>query len=358
MIENLLARGRPFLLLRKSAFQQQAEQWKDFLPNVRPFYAMKCNDQPALLNWVRSEGWGFDCASLREIRTAQSLFSDILYANPVKNPLELEQLRRSEHMVTLDSLEEAKKLKALDYKGPVLLRIAVDDSDSLVRFSDKFGARIADIEQLSKNRLFTFAGISFHVGGLSKDPYAFYRAIMSSHQLLASKRTMFSSHPVLDIGGGFPGVNERFLFQEQSTCIKDALHETRFAQVFAEPGRYFATTCGTAYVPIIGKRRIGGVQCYTLDESVYGLFNNVMFDHFKLADNISVLDGAKDAPTEPTRLFGRTCDGLDVLGDVALPADLPVGTFLKVNNMGGYSSVAQSEFNGFPKSEVYVDELH
>ena len=44
-------------------------QWKATLPTVEPFYAVKCNEDPALLQTLAALGTGFDCASKVSRRT-------------------------------------------------------------------------------------------------------------------------------------------------------------------------------------------------------------------------------------------------------------------------------------------------
>ena len=62
-------------------------QWNELLPSITPFYAVKCNPDPVLLQTLASLGAGFDCASKQEIVTVLSLGVDpsrIIYANPCK----------------------------------------------------------------------------------------------------------------------------------------------------------------------------------------------------------------------------------------------------------------------------------
>lgn len=358
MIDTLLARGQSFLMLNKRSFVAQADLWRQCLPAVKPFYAVKCNDNPSILNWVREANFGYDCASPKEIFTALRLgvpVSDILYANPAKGPKELLAVQQAAPTVTIDNIFEARKLRELDYKGKVILRIAVDDSQSLVKFSNKFGAHGTDIEELYRSKMFRFAGISFHVGSMAKALSAFDHAIVRAEQVWQTYEAMFVKEPVLDIGGGFAGDDNDF-FKQQTRYIQYTAR--KFPTVIAEPGRYLATRCGTAYVPIIARRRINGMQCYTLDESVYGLFNNTVFDHYDVAKNISIVDCAGSIlASEPCMLFGRTCDGMDVIAkNVLLPKGLTTGTYLQFYNMGAYTNVAQSPFNGFKTSQVYVEE--
>ena len=57
------------------------------MPRVEPFYAVKCNNEPGILQLLASLGTGFDCASKAEIEQVLSLGVDpsrIIYANPCK----------------------------------------------------------------------------------------------------------------------------------------------------------------------------------------------------------------------------------------------------------------------------------
>ena len=38
-------------------------KWKQLVPRVHPFFAVKCNDAPGLLKVLARVGCGFDCAS-------------------------------------------------------------------------------------------------------------------------------------------------------------------------------------------------------------------------------------------------------------------------------------------------------
>lgn len=61
--------------------------WCSHLPSVRPFYAVKCNPDRAMLALLASLGSGFDCASAAEIDLVMSLGVSpdrIIYAHPCK----------------------------------------------------------------------------------------------------------------------------------------------------------------------------------------------------------------------------------------------------------------------------------
>jgi ornithine decarboxylase len=52
-----------------------------------------------------------------------------------------------------------------------------------------------------------------------------------------------------------------------------------------------------------------------------------------------------------TIVFGRTCDSGDCIGTDIPMYETNVGDIIQVKNMGAYTTVTASEFNGFPKAE-------
>ena len=55
--------------------------WREALPSVSPFYAVKCNDDPALLKTLAALGTGFDCAS----KVVHSCTSNRMYSQYKKS---------------------------------------------------------------------------------------------------------------------------------------------------------------------------------------------------------------------------------------------------------------------------------
>lgn len=121
----------------------------------------------------------------------------------------------------------------------------------------------------------------------------------------------------MDVGGGFPS-------GELTRNTIDALEITRDDplgyKVFAEPGRHFSAQTFYLLTRVLGKRLKSGMPCFHLNESVYHSFN------CNLMDGVS-FEGSKDqfygkvensnnvslAEMETSKLFGMTCDGLDII---------------------------------------------
>ena len=333
--------------------------WSFNLPSVVPHYAVKCNPDPKLIGLLRQYGFGFDCASQREL-SLMSPGDSVVYANPCKSDRDIAFAKaRGSPLTVIDSCEEIEKLDEYSYTGGALIRIKVDDSGSKMPFGAKFGAecdKIGMIGEYAKKKNIGLHGISFHVGSESGDPQAHKRAIE-----LAGKQCMkllAAGHHanIIDIGGGFVPEN----FTSQAANIRHAVLAKKGAglKFIAEPGRFFATEAQDLFVQVIGKKPAANKAGwrYTIDESLYGQFTNILFDHQEPRwVRIPRVEGAKGARGSGI-LFGRTCDSLDVIARSDDMEELEVGDWLWFPHMGAYTTVTASEFNGFPKPPVFLDD--
>lgn len=368
--------------MKKSSVQKQADIWMKYLPFVRPFYAVKSNNDHQLLRWITEvfepRFAGFDCASISEMENVRKISksAQIVYAQPCKTSTDLyASVRHGIKTTVVDSPEEMEKLREVSWKGDTLIRLAVPDTNSRQPFSKKFGAPlswISSIFDLSKRYKIPIKGLSFHVGSECENPEQFSKALKLCRLAMDLGVESNIKMDTIDIGGGFLPTNINLA--QVSSCI-----ESSRASLFpndispsgipinwiAEPGRFLSATCQTLYTPVIGKKR--GLPSddpeapefrYTLHESVYGYFSNIPFDGqkptFKVAHH-------KTPPIFPNRLhrailFGRTCDGADIINpNISLPL-LNTGDWLEVENMGAYTNVTASEFNGFPKPDmIYIE---
>jgi ornithine decarboxylase len=336
--------------------------WLFNLPSITPHYAVKCNPDPKLIGLLRQYGFGFDCASQREL-SLMNTNDLVVYANPCKSERDIAYAKeRGSPLTVIDSCEEVEKLDQASYKGGALVRIKVDDTGSKMPFGAKFGAdvdAVAKIAEYAKKKNIGLQGISFHVGSESANPDAHKKAIELA--VTQCEKLLSAGHmaTIIDIGGGF--VADKNLFTLQAAGIRGAVHAKRKAglRFIAEPGRFFATESQDLFVQVIGKKPAGGMRDgwrYTLDESLYGQFTNILFDHQEPRwVRIPQKEGAVGKKSSGI-LFGRTCDSLDVIARSDDMEELEVGDWLWFPHMGAYTTVTASEFNGFPKPPVFLDE--
>jgi ornithine decarboxylase len=347
---------------------QQYTTWFKHLPHVHPFYAVKCNPDPVLLKWMARRGVSFDCASARELYMVKEHIgghgfgSRILLANPCKTPNDIQVSKAlGVKRVTVDSVEELVKMHTEGYTPEVVVRLAVDDSGSACPFNAKFGLepeKAAEVALAAKSFHMSVVGLSFHVGSGSQQSRAFRTAVLTSKETwkeLAAKEIVGpADFKVLDLGGGWS--HEEGVFKEQAWHAKEGLKYGPLPlETIAEPGRFFAAPVQDLYVKVVGKKpRAGGGWRYTLDESIYGQFSCIPFDHAKpkMARLCLHTEDAEPRTTTDATFFGRTCDSLDWICNAIQMESLEVGDWLYVPTMGAYTTATATEFNGFPKPQM------
>jgi len=380
--EELLSRFRnpvlkSFVVIDRMKLQNQVQLWNKYLPQVMPYYAVKSNNNTTLMRWMTElfdNKMGFDCASINEMETARKVSKvvPIIYAQPCKTKLDIsESVRYGIQATVVDSPEETIKLAKSGWKGNVLIRLLVPDSDSKQPFGKKFGAPISWVPQIideAKRYKIPITGVSFHVGSECEKPDQFRHALRVCKLAMDIASESKIHMDTIDIGGGFlPSESNIAAVSSaiQSACDIHFHSNTSSAgkplKWIAEPGRFLSSTTQTLYTPVIGRKRSLPDDTtefrYTLHESVYGYFSNIPFDGQKPKFEIAY---QMNKPLIKNRLhksilFGRTCDGADIINpDIELPF-MEEGDWIRVENMGAYTNVSASEFNGFPKPDpVYL----
>jgi ornithine decarboxylase len=310
----------------------------------------------------------FDCASRGEIKQILELGikSDrIIYANPYKNISDIDYANNNSIPLTVvDSVEELNKLEKYK-KLNILIRVKVNDKDSLMPFSSKFGSDFEEtlqILKLAKKQNINISGFSFHVGSGCYNSNQYYDAVKMIYDIINKSKTnkiqYQHDYKIIDIGGGFSGDNDN-KFIDQANKINDALKlfkntPYRNIKFISEPGRFYMTKTHTLYVPIIAKRKVENKFFYIVDESLYSSFSNIAYDYakpeFKLIKKTPIISSSE----YDSIIFGRTCDSQDKLIEMKLP-ELQIGDYFEIENMGAYTTVSSTNFNGFDTTEkVYL----
>lgn len=343
---------------------KQHKLWTTHLPFITPFYAVKSNPEPLLLETLYKRGINFDCASLQELKLVKSvspiiLEDSIIYANPCKSLVDLRYAKDEFGSPTtvVDSIEELNKLVEVDYRGKTYIRITTDDSASKIPFSGKFGVpkeKVKDLGHYAKKKGIEIEGISFHVGSGGNNGEVYYKSIEVSKILNTFLQAQGHRADTIDIGGGFLSDESDFL--KKVKHIKDA-YDPKF-KFIAEPGRFFSSVSQDFFVKVIGKKPWSEGYRYTIDDSLYGQFSCIPFDHATpLWIRVSVDDDSV-RPRSRGLLMGRTCDSVDVIARSESMEELEIGDWLWFPQMGSYTNATANEFNGFPKPEallVYID---
>lgn len=342
---------------------EQINLWNTHIPDVRPYYAVKCNNDNHLIDILAKNKVNFDCASRGEIKQVLDLGisnNRIIYANPYKSDSDIEYaISNNIPLTVIDSIEELEKIK---YKNiETLIRVKVNDKDSLMPFSSKFGSSFEetiDILKLAKSYNKNISGFSFHVGSGCYNPNQYYDAIKMIYDIIYNTKSLNHNYKIIDIGGGYSGTDTNE-FIKQAKSINNSLklfkHSVNFLsniKFISEPGRYFMTKTHTLFVPIIAKRKTNNKIFYIIDESIYSSFSNITYDMGN--PKFELMNEPKSDKLYDCVIFGRTCDSADKILETQLP-ELNIGDYFEIKNMGAYTTVSATNFNGFETTEkVYL----
>jgi ornithine decarboxylase len=332
-------------------------QWATLLPQVMPYYAVKCNPDPEILRTLGDCGANFDCASPAEIRSILDLGISpkrIIYANPCKKESDIRFMWESGvTKTTFDSICELDKIARNAPEVECIIRLYANDPTAQCVLSNKFGAFPEEWEGLlahAASLKLRVTGISFHVGSGACNPDVYRHALEQSRQLYDLARTYGFNLEIIDIGGGFrnqtlPRMAESIQFAIEKYFYADTPMDSLPVTFIAEPGRYFAETIGTLYTKVIGVReRRNSIDLFITD-SLYGSFNSILYDHVQPTPE-SLNPVPIDVQHLPTTIFGPTCDGFDKILDSVMLPRFNYGDWLVWRNMGAYTIAGACDFNG------------
>ena len=354
----------PFYIVDLSKVEEQYKKWVKYLPTIQPYFAVKSNPDNIIINLLAKLGCNFDCASKTELKNALSIANNperIIFANPCKVSSHIIYARENNiSKLTFDCIEELEKIYNIYPSAQIILRICVDDTNSKCKFNSKFGCPLYNIPKIF-DRISTLkmnlVGFSFHVGSGCSDPISFYNAIKDCYETYKISKDYGFKISIIDIGGGFPGIDKHIRFADICENINKAIedffsYETKnnIIRFIAEPGRYFTESTHTLVLNVIAKKKEQNVIKYYLSDGIYGSFNCINYDHqtpefipLKRVDECDMSDLIK----YNTTFFGPTCDSLDCIYKDILYQELNIGDWLYVSNFGSYTVAPSSSFNGF-----------
>ncbi len=359
--------GTPVFILDHEQIRQNYRDFKENLPRVQAYYAVKANPDPEIVKTLYNLGASFDVASFPEFMVVYEnikrlpekerqdfIWDKIIYANTIKQEETLHELDQYKPLVTYDNIEELKKIRKHCPHAGLVLRIRVPNTGSMVELSSKFGAHPGEavdlIEEAFKSGV-VVEGLSFHVGSQCNNFENYMQALQLSASILKEAESRGHKIKILDIGGGFPvKYNSKVkafktLARKLNTEFKRLFPED--IEILAEPGRFMVATAGMLVAKIIGKAVRDGKTCYYLDDGVYHTFSGIVFDHCQYP-----LKAFKDGEKKICSVFGPTCDAFDTISVAEELQELEINDLVYAENIGAYSIASSTYFNGFPPAKV------
>ena len=362
----------PVYCLIPAKYREAAKRFLDAFPGDS-LYAVKANPHPYVLEQVHAAGIRhFDTASLGEVELVKSRYPDAIchFMHPVRLPghakCAFEKYAVTDYVVDCDyELDKLVAETGHPEKLRIFVRLSPQFGGAMLELSSKFGTTTQDGARLLKR----IAGLgakpclTFHVGSQCLSAFSYAQAIELARRTIVAAGIDIAA---LDIGGGFPAPDanaELPPFHWYFDTIREALTvlERGNLPILCEPGR---ALCGEGLSLITQVILRKGDRLY-INDGIYGSFDELTLPGFDVDYPVRVftVDAKHRAlplpgATKPFRIYGPTCDTLDVLPRPRmLPEGIAPGDFIVFDAMGAYTVAARSNFNGFyPDTWVQIGE--
>jgi len=351
----------PTLILDFDVINQTYDRFMANFPGGEVYYAMKANANPMISKLVVERGGNLEIASLPELERAVEAGASgerIICSNPIKNPVFLRRLKEvGIYATVVDSVFEVEKVAQHWPGSQVYVRLAVDNTGSVLPLAGKFGVdskTALELCDLARDLGLTPIGLSFHVGSQCLSPMNWVNAIRACGQLWRDAEARGHKFHFLNLGGGFPAGSyhdpEIPTLEDIAELVMPALKEhipyTPDFKLVLEPGRGLVGEGGRLTATVEGKALRGEEEWLYLD---VGVFNGLMETFEGFPPVIRVV--AEDVHKRPTRIYtvaGPSCDSCDVVATMVEMPEVHIGDRLVFLDAGAYVSEYAAPFNGFP----------
>ncbi len=384
--------GSPLYVIDRPVLVERAGQFmaafQNRIDDVKFFFAMKSNNNPAIAETLIGCGYGLDVSSGIELNLALSQKArHIIFSGPGKTDRELELAADNSHrvIVLIDSFGELDRLNLAAHKAGVTVRAGIrltTDENGLWR---KFGIPLNDLSRFgaeAKSRKnIDLCGLQFHTSwNMNPDnQIAFMRRL---GRTLADMDDDFrASIKFVDIGGGYwppqgewlqaegtPEGHLRQITRQESTsplehfclpatpidvfaqaigaAVREYIQPHVRATIYMEPGRWICHDSMHILLQVIDKK--------TDDLVITDAGTNAIgWERFE-TDYFPVLNLSRPGPEErQCHILGSLCTPHDVWGFAYFGEGIEPGDILMIPTQGAYTySLRQNFIKPLPKTVV------
>jgi ornithine decarboxylase len=374
-VEDVIAELKPIepvYVLQPAKFRAAAKRFLDGFPGD-PMYAVKANPAPLVVDLVWESGIRhFDTASLGEVRMIKTRYPGAIchFMAPVRltghAKAAFEDFGVTDYVVDSD-YELDKLLKEISdpAKIRIFVRLAAALGGALLELSSKFGTNPDEGARLLKRVVMAGAkpAITFHVGSQCLSAFSYAQAVEIARRTLDKSGVKITA---LDIGGGFPApyINSEIPpYLWYFDTIRESIEtlEIPGLPLLCEPGRALVAEGLSLITQVVSRKH----DRLYLNDGTYGSFDELTLPGFDVdyPNRVFTLDARGHVrglagTAKPFRVYGPTCDTLDVLPrPQMLPEGISPGDFIVFDAMGAYTVAVRTTFNGFyPDTWVQLGE--
>eukprot|EP00064_Thunnus_orientalis_P013768 superscaffoldBa00002294_g13808 len=328
--EQTLSEKNAFFVADLGVIMRQHVRWRTHMAQIRPFYPVRCNSSPAVIEVLAALGTGFICTNKFELELVQSHgipSEDIIYSGVCKQVSQIKYAAKNGiDLLVCDNEAELRKISRCHPNAKLLLQVSTEASNQDDEMSMAFGCTLKDCRHL----------------------------LESAKELGVQVEEIGFNMKILDIGGGFSGSETQLELINSAVMSMVDLYfpPSTGVSIIAEPGGYFVSSAFTLATNIISKEVVARDRQdqehddpspddepefqYFMNEGVYGSFASKLAETLIAAPSVHK-NTALDAPVFSSSLWGPSGDDLDQVVEHCLLPELNIGDWLMFSHAGAYS---------------------
>ena len=373
--------GTPLYVYSQNRIQKNYRRlnaaYRAHYPNFQIYYALKSNNNPAIVKILAEEGAGADASCIPEILIAEQTgisSEKILYSGVYNANRDLKYAVENRVRLNLEDISQLDRLSSISIPDSLCFRInpglGGSGAEGLIFAGPdaKFGIIERDVEQAyakAKKLGVKRFGIHMMTGSNILSPEYFEEVVEKLLDIAGPiSQKLGISFDFIDIGGSL-GVPYRP--EDQEIDINDVAHrvvrklreklefyQMGEPQLIHEPGRYLVCDAGIliAHVTSIknGYKKFIGLDAgmhTLLRPALYGAYHHILYANDLNAENNQVVN-----------VVGQVCENSDIFAkDRLLSSKVAVDDLLVFLNTGAYGYCMSSQYNSQPKAaEVLVNQ--
>ncbi len=370
----------PFYLYRKAILQATCEAIKTEIAdtNFHVHYALKANNNQALLEIIQAYGFGADCVSGNEIRHAlKNNFAKekIVLAGVGKSDKEINDAIDADiFSLNIESIEEITIINELAMAKNKIVNIALRVNPNVIANTHKYittgletnknGILFSDLDvaiaELKQCQHLKLIGLHFHIGSQINELEPFRNLCLRINQVHKTvvQKGIILQH--INVGGGL-GINyekpdEDTIpnFKNYFEVFKKHLEINKKIEIHFELGRSMVAQCGALITKVLIVKKNNNLQFLVLDAGMTELLRPALYQAYHKIENLSAQFLRQDLLLQNVYdVVGPICESSDCFGKAVSLQTSSRNDFIAIRSTGAYGAVMASAYNMRDK----VDEI-
>uniref|UniRef100_A0AAQ5YG87 Orn/DAP/Arg decarboxylase 2 N-terminal domain-containing protein n=1 Tax=Amphiprion ocellaris TaxID=80972 RepID=A0AAQ5YG87_AMPOC len=359
--EQTLSEKNAFFVADLGVIMRQHVRWRTRMAQIRPYYVVRCNSSPAVIEVLGALGTGFVCTNKSELELLQNHgipSEDIIYSGVCKQVSQIKYAAKNGiDLLVCDNEAELRKISRCHPNAKLLLQVSTEASNPDDEMSMTFGCSLKDCRHLlesAKELGVQVVGVRSHISSSCEDDQVYVHAISDARCVFDMGEEIGFNMKILDIGGGFSDSETQLELINSAVMSMVDLYfpPSTGVSIIAEPGSFFVSSAFTLAVNIISKEVVAlflfqefAKQLwlydkpefqYYMNEGVYGSFASKLSETLITAPSVHK-NTSLDAPVFSSSLWGPSGDDLDQVVEHCLLPELNIGDWLMFTHTGAYS---------------------